>query len=388
LKLTRFYLIYKKLLALCSCLIFIVTIFSHATPAFASKLEEQTEELHSDADESSKMLKKDRRFVPVPIPISNPSIGTGLGIAGIYLHPQKKGEPESVTSTSGVFGMYTDTDSWMVGVFHNGSYAHDRYRIKGILGYGEFNLDFYGVGDDSPLRDNPVNYNARGILFKPEILIRLPFENWFAGPQYSYLEIDTTFDRSSTDPTLEDLNAMTRTASLGIAVLYDSRNNNLWASDGTWFDLVASDYGNMWGGDFEYEKIVTAFTQYFPATEKITLSYRLDGQFISGDAPFYDLSYLRLRGFPMGRYADDVAVSAQVEGRWNFYKKWIGLIFGGGGRIGEDIGDIGSSPTHFAGGAGLRYLIAEKQKLSIGIDVTYGDEQVEFYIQIGDWMSN
>ena len=53
-----------------------------------------------------------------------------------------------------------------------------------------------------------------------------------------------------------------------------------------------------------------------------------------------------------------------VEGRWNIHGPWHALVFGGGGRIAEDVGDLGSSPTHFAGGFGVRYMIAREQKLS------------------------
>jgi hypothetical protein len=97
---------------------------------------------------------------------------------------------------------------------------------------------------------------------------------------------------------------------------------------------------------------------------------------------------LTLRGFPAGRYLDKQAVTAQVEGRWNVHGPWHALVFGGGGRIAEDVGDLGSSPTHFAGGFGVRYMIAREQKLSIGLDVTYGDDRVELYVQIGDWLAD
>ena len=33
-------------------------------------------------------------------------------------------------------------------------------------------------------------------------------------------------------------------------------------------------------------------------------------------------------------------------------------------------------------------MIAKDQKLSVGVDMTYGDDEVEFYVQIGDWLAN
>ena len=51
------------------------------------------------------------------------------------------------------------------------------------------------------------------------------------------------------------------------------------------------------GGDFNYRKMILKFAQYFPLLDPITFVYRLDGQFIDGNAPFYDLSRIRLRGY-------------------------------------------------------------------------------------------
>jgi outer membrane protein assembly factor BamA len=202
------------------------------------------------------------------------------------------------------------------------------------------------------------------------------------------MEIDTTFKTSGLLPGLPDVNLPTKTAGLGLVGVYDSRNNTLWPTDGTWFEITATDYGDYFGGDFDYQKYILKFAQYFPVINTVTLAYRLDGSFIDGDAPFYDLSSLKLRGFAGGRYVDNQAVSAQVEGRWNFYKKWTVLLFGGAGRIADEVSDLGSSSTQWAGGAGIRYMIAEGQKLNIGIDVAYGDGETAIYVQIGDWFTN
>ena len=359
-----------------------------AAPCDASDILSEISSAKTDMEGSRGLFKRDSRFVIVPIPKSDPTIGTGMALAGIYMHPKREENPEAPTSLSGVFGMYTDTDSWAIGVGHDGFYSGDKYRIRAILAYAEFNLSFYGIGNDAILRDRPVDYKAEATAFLPRFLLRLPLENWFFGPRYVYVRVDNTFDLSSLLPILPEIEVPTETAGLGLVAMYDSRNNNLWPSDGAWLELTATDYGDHFGGDFEYRKLILKWAQYFPLTEKITLTYRLDGQFIDGNAPFYDLSSIRLRGFPGGLYRDDAAITAQVEGRWNFYGNWTGLLFGGGGRIGEALDDLGSGPTHYAGGAGIRYMIAKDQKLSVGVDMTYGDDEIEFYVQIGDWLAN
>ncbi len=38
-----------------------------------------------------------------------------------------------------------------------------------------------------------------------------------------------------------------------------------------------------------------------------------------------------------------------------------------------------TSLTNYAGGVGIRYAIVEKQKLNIGVDVTYGGDEYGVY---------
>lgn len=131
------------------------------------------------------------------------------------------------------------------------------------------------------------------------------------------------------------------------------------------------------------------FAQYFPLLDPVTFVYRLDGQFIEGDAPFYDLSRIRLRGYSGLQFLDETALTAQAEIRWNFYRRWTVLGFGGGGRVAESISDLGSTPTNYAAGGGLRYMIDEKRKLNLGVDIAYADGAAAVvYIQVGDWLAN
>lgn len=364
------------------------THYFATVPCYASEVLGEFSSTKGDVEESRGFFKRDSRFVPVPIPKSDPTIGTGMALAGIYMHPKRGDSPEARTSLSGVYGMYTDTDSWAAAVFHDGFYSGDKYRIRAILAHGEFNLSFYGIGNNAILQDRPVDYKTEVTAFLPRLLFHLPSKNWFFGPRYAYVRVDNTFDLSSLLPILPEIEVPTETAGLGLVAVYDSRNNNLWPSDGAWLELTATDYGDHFGGDFEYSKLMLKWAQYFPLTDDTTLTYRLDGQLIDGDAPFYDLASIRLRGFPGGRYRDDAAITAQVEGRWNFYGNWTGLLFGGGGRIADGLDELGSSPTQYAGGVGIRYMIAKDQKLNVGVDMTYGDDEVEFYVQIGDWLAN
>ena len=359
--------------------------FSTPTWGWELEIEKVIQDRMNEAEESSGLLKKESRFVPVPIPVSNPNLGSGLALAGLYLHSQKEVDEVSPTSISAVLGMATSNGSWGVGVGHSGYYLKDKYRLSGGLAYGELNLKFYGIGQNSILADHPVEYKAAAFAFAPTALFRLPLKNWFLGTRYVFMHVENSFDFSRLLPFLPEIRIPTQTAGLGLLASCDSRNDTLWPTKGVWFELTITDYDELFGGDFDYRKLRLKFSQYFPLTKTITFAYRLDGQSIEGRPPFYDLSSLNVRGFPTGRFTDKSAASAQVETRWNFTERWTALVFGGGGRIARRLQDLDSSPTHYAGGVGLRYLVAKAQNLNVGVDITYGAGEVNFYVQIADW---
>ena len=369
---------------------FLLSMGLHLTlpDALHAEVDDEIEEVIGDEkDVKDGFFAKDWNWAPVPAIISNPTLGTGLSLALMYMHPRKEGDTSGRSDVTGIVGMYTSTDSWATGLFHNGSYFEDRLRASGGLFYADFNLKFYGIGNDSPIRDNPIDYNAKINAIMPKVLFNLWSENWFAGPAYKFMKFDNRFDLSPVLPGLPEVRIPTQTAGLGLVVSHDSRDNNMWASSGNWFEIEFADYGEWLSGDFDYEKIKTKFVHYIPLVEQFTLAYSLVGEMISGDAPFYDLASLNLRGFPKGFYSDKVSATAQVQGNWQFHQRWIAMIFGGGGRVSDDLSNMGSETTRWAGGTGIRYVLNEKQKLSLGVDVTYGDDEFGVYIVMGDGIS-
>jgi hypothetical protein len=368
-----------------SLLVFFVQFFFMATCCLAAETANRLDSIKDDSVETQKVVKKESGFVPVPIPIGDPTVGYGLGVALLYLHPQRGNDTISPTSTTGLAGMYTETHSYFVALFQNSYWSADKYRFRWGLGYGQFNLDFYGTGTDSPLRDNPIGYSIEGWVFTPRFLVRIPLDNWFLGAQYVYLGSDITFDLSNLVPGLHTIQGQVDNAGIGGVVTYDSRDDNFSPAKGTWFELVASHYGEAVGGDFEYQKLKSFYSHYFPILDNTTLALRLDGQFSGGDVPFFDLPYLRLRPFPAGLYRAEHAVSIQLEGRWKFHERWGAVLFGGLGRIADEVGDLGSSPTVSSGGVGLRYQVKKGQGLKVGLDIAVGEGESAVYIQVGEW---
>jgi hypothetical protein len=337
-------------------------------------------------------LKKleNRRFVPVPVPISNPTIGSGLEFGLLYLWPRKEDQPDTPQSISGVGGLYTSNPCWAVGLVHQGFYAGDKIRISGLLGYGDFNLKFYGIGADSNFRDDPLDYKSTFTFFHPQARFRFPYisRDLFIGLGLFYLDANVSFESSDISSILPDLSLEERSVGLGPILTYDSRDDVHWPSKGTWLDFSVFDFDKGIGSNFNFWRFILKWEQNFPLTESLVLQYRYDGQYVDGHTPFYLLPNIHLRGFPQGLYADNLAMTLQGQLRWDILDKWTLMFFGGGGRVGDDLSDLGSNSTEYAGGIGFRYMIAPASKISIGCDFAYGEDGFAFYVEVGDVLSH
>jgi len=106
--------------------------------------------------------------VLAPIPLSNPTLGSGLELLSLSLHPPRPNTPEGVNATTGLAGLYTDNKSWGAGVFHRNNFFTDKLRIFAALGTGEFPLIYFGSVSDSVLSKNPLNYEINSDLLVVE----------------------------------------------------------------------------------------------------------------------------------------------------------------------------------------------------------------------------
>lgn len=364
-------------------IILIIIILSMAGTVHGGPQENVDEHLE-DIRQGGEVMPAKGNFVAVPIPISNPTVGTGLQAALLYLHP-KGDNSQSHNSTSGIGGMYTDSNSWIAGIFHDGYWADDTYKLTGYLGGGDLNLEYYGIGDDPNLSDSPIDYKLTAFSFSPRIQRRIPStENWYAGIHYLFIDTDTILKTSELNPDLQDLQGKIRTAGLGLIATYDSRDDNYYPIKGQRFQAMWTNYGETWGGDQKYNKFTTFMNHYQPIIDKTVLALRCNFQASGGDIPFFDLPYLDIRGVSRTRYMDQFTLSVHAEGRYKFRSRWGVVAFVEAGWFSEDLGSLVSGRTIVSYGGGLRWQVTKEKKLNLGLDYAISTDDQAFLIRIGE----
>ena len=331
-------------------------------------------------------------FVIMPIPISNPTVGTGLGAVSMVLY--KAGE-KAPTSSTAFGGFYTNNDSWGAGVSQKTYLRRDRFRLNGLLGYGNVNIDFSGIGTELGNLGITVPVTWKGTFFIPDILLRFA-EHFYGGLRYRFLALETGVDLQKisvggkpifpgVDWTAE---SKIRSSGMGPVLNYDSRDNTFFPYRGTFLDLNAIFASKSLGSDYDYQIYQGAYNTYFQIAETMTLAYRLYGRFTAGRVPLYDLSYFGahndLRGYAAGQYVDKSMVATQLEFRWKFWKRWGMAAFAGVGEVARDLRDLDLESLLPSAGVGLRYMVSEKERVNISVDYARGREGDAVYFYIGE----
>lgn len=339
-------------------------------------------------DLSSFLLDSNLSFLPVPIVITEPALGGGLGLAGAFFHRP----PEGTTARDGKFlrpsisavaALATTNDSWVVGGGHLGIWKDDTIRYTGGGGYASINLDFYGEAGEDSNRSDGLRFNAEGFGILQSIRFRLKDSDWFIGAQWNYYSAEIEFNTTPAVHGIEEDQLDFTNSGIGPTAEYDSRDSNFTPSTGSHVRLNALVYDEAIGGDFDYVGYETKFNHFWQLHERFVLGGRLDGTFIDGDAPFIAEPYIQLRGIPMMRYQGESVVTTEVEGRWDFHPRISLVAFVGAGRAASGFDDLGSAGTEATGGIGIRYFMAKVLGLRGGLDVARGPEETAVYLTIG-----
>jgi hypothetical protein len=336
-------------------------------------------------DMSQWLVENAAGFLPVPIVITEPAIGTGFGLAGVFFHPpdddarDREGGGFPVTDISAAVGAYTTNSTWLAGGYHFNTMRQDTIRYTGFGGYGDIKAKYFGT-EEIPIPEG-VKFDVQGFMMEHELLFRVGDSNWFLGGDWAYSTSDATFDLQIRG--LNPIGLDAKTSGLGGVALYEKTDSQFSPLQGATAKLEAQFNRTGLGSDFKFDQYSAELRSYFVLKEVFTVALRLDADSSNGDIPFYLEPYIELQGIPALRYQGRTAATAEVRAGWQFHPRFKALAFIGGGRTGETLGDLGKASTRTAQGAGFRYQVAKLLGMEIGLDVARGPEDTYYYLVTG-----
>jgi hypothetical protein len=333
-------------------------------------------------------------FIPVPIIITEPALGGfGGGLVPVFIKRQPpyidsvKGKiiftPVAPNITGGL-ALYTVNNSWAVAGFRSGTLI--KARIKYIIGggYANINMSYYRTVED--LGEKEFKFNIKTPTIFLQSIKRIGFSNWYAGARYLFLKTNVKYvgDSVALPPTWVKQDEYSSVVSqLGAVIELDNRDNVFTPDRGmkVHFDGIRSD--DAIGSDYDYWRMNYYMYAYRPISSKLIGGLRIDGQQTFENPPFFMYPYIDMRGIPSNRYSGKADILSEAEFRWDFYKRWSIMFYGGAGKAFDEWSNFNSADWAYSYGTGFRYLIARKFKLRMGIDIARGPDDFAYYIVFG-----
>ena len=294
-------------------------------------------------------------------------------------------EPEARPTTFAPVALITTNSQIILGLFTDAWWSADRWHLSSDLGYSKFPTQFYGVGDDTPATAEE-DYTPHTPYFRVETTRRV------TGALYLGVLLDTRSARMSDfepggllDSDLVYGSEGGGLLGMGVASTWDSRDSVFFPTCGWLNRLAVTRYLDILGGDYVYTWTDAGLTHYWSLGGGRVLAANVSGGFISGgQAPFYQLNRLRLRGYFEERYLDNNVVRARLEFRTPVWGPLGMVVFGGAGEMASTLDRLRLDETRLAAGFGLRYNVGGDQTANIRLDYGWGDGDSGFYISFGE----
>ncbi len=252
---------------------------------------------------------------------------------------------------------------------------------------------FYGIGNDAPLEDSET-YTARTASFlvsgEQEVLPRLSLglQGWL---RYEHVRDPEPPDPDTSPGILYagELPGSTKGTAVGLGTFFrwDTRDNYFYTTNGTYIRGAVMFFGEALGGDYKFRRYSLDMRKYIPVGWRHVIALRSYTWAADGVTPFQLLPQVGgrelMRGYPEGRYRDNVMQTLQAEYRLLVYGPIGFVTFASAGDLQPRFSDLGSEKLIFAAGPGLRFLINE-EGLNFRIDYGIGRDGGSFYFTLGE----
>ncbi len=338
----------------------------------------------------SQYLQENRYgFLPIPVVITEPAIGYGGGLFGLFLHGKgKQTDGQFIPPAMTVFGGGgTQNGTWFVGGGHRHTWQDDHIRYLFAAGYANIDLDIYS-GDVAGFGNNKaIETQTRGYGGMQKLLFRIGDSPVFLGASQFWAKMDISAQNNPLVDRLwkQVLGDSSTSSGFGVVAEYDTTDNFFWPGRGVSLSGEYQFYGHYFGGNYRYDLLTLDGKYFVPLTPTWTLSLAANYQMLSqqdNHLPPMARPYIQLRGISRYRYQGDDVSTVQTQLAWQVTPRWVVQGFVGAGSAVETASDL-YNKAEVAWGSGFRYLIAREYGLHTGIDVAFSDSDQAVYFNVG-----
>lgn len=332
-------------------------------------------------EDDAKLKVQHRDFVVVPIPISNPTLDTGLVVGAAYFYKQteeqKKAQPASVTAFG---GMYTSNDSKAFALVQQNYWRNNTWRFTGAIGSADLRLSLLAPDDTSGGQSVDWRINGEFLFAK---LSRKIAGHWYGGFNVRTIDANQSFETSSSTLSFDTGNDV-RSSGLGASIEFDARDMPLNTYSGQYFKADALFNDEALGSDQTYQSYSLAFRSYHELSDSLVLAWEIQGCQRGGTTPLWDACTIKLRGFAVTDYLGRETASGQIEARWRLSKRWGLVGFAGSGYVGNSFSEVREREAIPSYGAGVRFSVLAAKRINLRIDYARSTDSDAIHVAVGE----
>ncbi len=258
------------------------------------------------------------------------------------------------------------------------------YRYSIETGHSFWPDKFFGIGNNTS-KDSEEGYAARRTVARV-IFQRKIYAELLAGLQYGYFRathndlLAAGMLDSGTIPGSKGGVA----SGIGMVVTWDSRDDNIYPTRGSFHQFTTTHAGPFLGSDFAFNSYLLDGRYYQPFFSDHVLATRMVVGLSNGNQPFYLLNYLGqyLRGYFPPRVLDKNVVAVQTEYRLPIVGRFGAVVFAGFGEVANHLGQFSLAEIKPSVGLGIRFALIPEQKLNLRMDMGIGKGDGSFDINL------
>jgi outer membrane protein assembly factor BamA len=335
--------------------------------------------------------KMERLFKIIPVPLYSYSTEAGhtFGLAKFNLIDLSRNDTLSAASKISEVATFSTEGRINVSVATELNWHNGRYMVTGYINFKQQPEYILGIGNDVSIDDVEeisftrlkfVNYGLIQVVKNLYVGIGVDLSN------YTNVEYDSASFLVEDDVLGTEGGTST---GLGIAAVYDSRDNRYNAYKGYYVALKTMTFPSWMGNPYLYTSYDFDVRTYINPWLKHVIALQATTSLRTNDVPFYELAMLggedKMRGYYKGALRDKVLVDCQLEYRMPVWKIFGVTGFIGTGRVAESYSDLSLDGFWLSYGVGLRIKVDSAHNTNLRFDWGFGPGGINgFYINFAE----
>jgi hypothetical protein len=328
--------------------------------------------------------KKERSIKVLPVAYFMPETRIGVGALVYSVFKLNKSDSSSRYSNIQSYSSATQNKQFAMENEWQLFSKKEKFVFFGTLDYTRFPELFFGIGNNT----NPANKE----LYSFD-LIRLQSKNLkhlgkklFAGIQYDMQYLFNVREKEGMMMNPEQVIGSNGyfTSTLGVLLLYDTRNYVLNTTSGTYGEVLFSAGNKLFFSGFNYNNITIDLRKYVTVFNHYTFAIHGYGNFNEGAVPFRVMPTIGgaryLRGYYKGRYRDNNLLVLQAETRVHLFWRMGIAAFTGIGQVAANVTLFNLTSFKYNYGAGIRYKLNKKENVNLRVDLGFNEEGYGLYV--------